>query len=83
MIHHFLKGAMAGLDRYVNSPFRRRIGPAGLDVEAIEWAISLLEIHHGVKVNPNSQMWLERLRAILHHHKLDMASARRADRTEA
>lgn len=35
-----------------------------LDVEAIKWAIALLEIHPGVKVNPNSQMWLRRLRIV-------------------
>lgn len=33
-----------------------------IDVEAVRWAISLLEIHPGVKANPNSQYWLRRLR---------------------
>jgi hypothetical protein len=67
--------AAAGLDRYVNSPFRRKKYTGSLDVLAIEWAISLLEIHQGVQVNPNSQMWLDRLRANLHHHKLDQQRA--------
>ena len=35
-----------------------------VDVEAITWAISLLSIHPGVKVNENSQMWLRRLRVL-------------------
>jgi len=30
--------------------------------EILDWAISLLEIYEGVKVNPNSQEWLARLR---------------------
>jgi hypothetical protein len=30
--------------------------------ETLRWALSLLEIHDGVRVNPNSQMWLARLR---------------------
>lgn len=70
MIHLLLKGMPAALDRYLNSPFRRRQS-LEQEIEAIQWAISLLEIHEGVKVNPNSQMWLNRLRAIVHHHKLD------------
>lgn len=68
---------VAAFDRYMNSPFRRR--PTN-DVEAIEWAISLLEIHPGVKANPNSQYWMERLRALAHHAKLDRQRAT-VDRT--
>lgn len=33
--------------------------------ETLQWAISLLEIHEGVRANPNSQMWLGRLRKML------------------
>jgi hypothetical protein len=69
------KAAAAGLDRYMSSPFRRKQYTGSLDVLAIEWAISLLEIHTGVQLNPNSQMWLNRLRANLHHHKLDQQRA--------
>ena len=35
------------------------------DVPAVQWAISLLEIHPGVKQNPNSQYWLQRLRDLV------------------
>lgn len=35
------------------------------DVKAIQWAISLLEIHEGVMANENSQYWLNRLRALV------------------
>ena len=35
------------------------------DIEAIKWAVSLLEIHPGIRENPNSQEWLARLRAML------------------
>lgn len=38
--------------------------PAPTDVEAIRWAVALLEIHDGVKVNENSRYWLARLRAL-------------------
>lgn len=34
------------------------------DIEAVKWAIALLADHPGVKVNPNSQMWLRRLRVL-------------------
>jgi len=67
------QGVATALGKYMNSPFRRK--RSSLDVDAIQWAISLLEIHPGVKVNPNSQMWLDRLRAVLHHHKLDQQPA--------
>ena len=62
------KKALAGLDRWLNSPYRHR--PKN-DVEAIEWAIALLEKHPGVQANHNSQYWLEILRALMHHAKLD------------
>lgn len=42
----------------------RRDGP-GVDVderEVLRWAVSLLEIHDGVKANPNSQWWLSKLK---------------------
>lgn len=71
MFNLLQKGAVAAFDRYMRSPFRRKHYEGQVDVEAIQWAISLLEIHDGVKVNPNSQYWLDRLRANLHHHKLD------------
>ena len=35
------------------------------DIEAIKRAVSLLEIHPGIRENPNSQEWLARLRAML------------------
>ena len=67
---HLLGGrkAVAAFDRWINSPYRRR--PKN-DVEAIEWAVALLEKHPGVQDNPNSQYWLEILRALAHHAKLD------------
>lgn len=34
------------------------------DREAIRWAVGLLEIHDGVKANPNSQEWLAKLREL-------------------
>lgn len=32
------------------------------DIEAIRWAVGLLEIHSGVQGNENSRYWLSRLR---------------------
>jgi len=61
----------AAFDQYLNSPFRRKKYTGTLDVEAIEWAISLLQRHPGVMKNPNSKMWLDRLRANLHRYKLE------------
>lgn len=67
-LHRMSRKVLAAFDRYMNSPFRRR--PTN-DVETLEWAIALLEKHPGVQVNPNSQYWLERLRALAHYAKLD------------
>ena len=51
-----------------------RKGPTKIkkDVAAIEWAISLLEIHDGVKANPNSQEWLNRLKDLVPVKSLSM-----------
>lgn len=60
---------VAAIDSYLTSPFRRKHYDGEVDVQAVEWAISLLQIDPGVEKNPNSQMWLDRLRANLHHYK--------------
>lgn len=35
-----------------------------IDIEAVKWAIALLEKEPGVKLNTNSQYWLRRLRVL-------------------
>ena len=66
------KGLIDALQSWADSPFRSR--PHN-DVETLEWAIALLEKHDGVQANPNSRYWLERLRALAHHAKLDRVAA--------
>jgi hypothetical protein len=63
----------AALDQWFTSPFRHKHYKGMLDVEAIEWAISWLQVHPDAQSNPNSRYWIDRLRANLHHHKLDAA----------
>ena len=58
-----------GLMKYLKSPFRRKQYEGAMDVQAIEWAVHWLANHPDVKANPNSLMWLDRLRANLKHYE--------------